>query len=120
MDKPFRFADRLQELMDLAGLNRSDVARICGINRSNITRYLNGEYEAKQDVVYTMATRLGVSPAWLMGYDVPMQEDSTPLRQNEKHALLIELFDTLPPASQDLIIAQLRGAAQARSARDDR
>ena len=74
MDKPFTFAQRLKMLLELKGVSRSELARLCGIDRSNVTRYLNGEYEAKQDVVYNIASKLNVSPAWLMGYDSPMTE----------------------------------------------
>ena len=73
MNKPFTFAERLHTLLALKGLNKSELANICGINKSNITRYMNGVYEAKQDVIYTMATKLNINPAWLMGYDVPIE-----------------------------------------------
>ena len=72
MNKPFTFADRLNTLLLQSNLTKSELAKLCGINKSNITRYLSGQYEAKQDVIYTMASKLNVNPAWLMGYDVPI------------------------------------------------
>lgn len=72
MDKKTLFADRLTSLMKIKSLSKSDVARICGINKSNITRYCDGSYQAKQDVIFSIALKLNVNPAWLMGYDVPM------------------------------------------------
>lgn len=78
MNKPYTFAQRLKMLIDQRGISRSELARICGISKSNVTRYINGEYEAKQDVVYRMASSLGVSEAWLMGHDVPMERTPAP------------------------------------------
>ena len=72
MKKQSNFAERLTLLMELRNITKSDIAKICGIDRSNITRYCNGEYQAKQDVIYKMAAKLNVNPAWLMGYDVPI------------------------------------------------
>ena len=73
VDKPIStFADRLNKLMEIRHLKKADLARLCGIDRSNITRYCQGSYEAKQDVVYSMAAKLNINPVWLMGYDVPM------------------------------------------------
>lgn len=77
MDKPFTFAQRLKTLLDKKGISRSELARTCEIDRSNITRYLNGEYEAKQDVVYRIASKLNINEAWLMGYDAPMMKYET-------------------------------------------
>ncbi len=67
MNQLSTFAERLKFVMDVKGLNNSSLAKICGINKSNITRYLSGEYEAKKDVVYRMAAKLNVDPQWLMG-----------------------------------------------------
>ena len=120
METPYKFSERLAYLMDQTGLSKSQIADICGINRSNITRYLNGEYEAKQDVIYALATHFNVSPAWLLGYDVPMQDEPNPLPLNEKHILLNLLFDKLSPESQDLIIAQLQGAVRNLQEKDAR
>lgn len=66
------FSSRLTDLMASKGLTKTDIARICNINKSNVTRYCNGEYVARAGVVYEMAAKLNVDPAWLMGYDVAM------------------------------------------------
>lgn len=70
--KTATFADRLNELLRVKGITKTELARRCDIDRSNITRYCKGEYEAKQDVVYKIASALMVNIPWLMGYDVPM------------------------------------------------
>lgn len=42
---------------------------------SLISRYIKGDWEGKQSAVYELAKALGVTEAWLMGYDVPMESD---------------------------------------------
>ena len=76
VDKPFTFAQRLQVLIKESGMTKSDLARVAEVDKANITRYLKGEYEAKQDVVYRIASRLHINAAWLMGYDVSMSEEA--------------------------------------------
>ena len=78
MNKPFTFAERLNALIEIKGYSKSGLAKLCGIDKFNITRYCKGEYEAKQDVIYEIASRLNVSPSWLMGYDVPMEPSLSP------------------------------------------
>lgn len=74
MSKPYSFADRLKQVMVDRNLTKSELAKTCGIDKANVTRYCRGDYEARQDVIYKMATALNIDAAWLMGYDVPMQK----------------------------------------------
>ena len=93
MNKPYTFAERLRTIMKERGLSNSAIAKLCDIDKSNITRYLSGTYEAKQDVVYRMASRLNINPAWLMGYDVPIEADSNviPSEDDDLSSYLEEL-----------------------------
>ena len=66
------FAERLAEAMRIREVSQTELHNRTGINKSSISTYLKGEYEAKQNKVYEIARALSVSPAWLMGYDVSM------------------------------------------------
>ena len=129
MEPVFTFADRLEQLKRLRGLTNTDLARICKIDKSNITRYCKGNYKAKQDVVYRMAEKLGIEEAWLMGYDVPMEKDPgadkkepTVLSAGEPNKDSIELFNMISMLSDDqrrMIIAQVQGILQFQKSQDD-
>ena len=69
--KVARTADRLREAMTETGKTQADIARITGLQRSAISRYLSGEYEPKALAVGKISRVLGVSEMWLFGYDVP-------------------------------------------------
>ena len=121
MNKPFTFAQRLKTLIELKGITKSDLARNCEINKSNITRYLNGEYEAKQDVIYRIARRYNVREAWLLGYDVPMKQDATikDLTLIEQHEEMNAILDNMPPELRTHAINLLKDLAQIAQHRDE-
>lgn len=72
------FAARLRELLDQTGLTQAEFSRATGISKSSITHYLKGDWEGKQDTVYSIAQKFNVTEAWLMGYDVPVKRQPFP------------------------------------------
>lgn len=71
MEKPATFAKRLRQVLDETGWSQTELAKRANVSKSSITRYLKGDWEAKQDVIYSIANVTGLNEAWLMGYDVP-------------------------------------------------
>lgn len=67
------FQNRLRAGLAQLTMTQSELAKLSGVSKSSISRYLSGAWEAKQDAVYMLAHALNVSEAWLMGYDVPME-----------------------------------------------
>ena len=78
MSKQATFAERIQQLLNIKGISKAELARQTGLSRSSITRYVKGDWEGKQDAVYNIAVAMDVSEAWLMGYDVPMDRVQPP------------------------------------------
>lgn len=70
-------ANRLKEAMrDKGDISQAELARRTNIDRSSISLYLSGKYSPKGDKLYSLAEALGVSSAWLAGFDAPKKEDS--------------------------------------------
>lgn len=65
-------AQRIRKAMDAAGKKQADLVRETGLDRGAISSYLSGKYEPKQKAIHKLSKALGVSEAWLLGYDVPM------------------------------------------------
>jgi transcriptional regulator with XRE-family HTH domain len=61
-----------------------DLAKETDITRGAISQYVNGKVKPKQDKIAKMATALRVSPTWLMGYDVAI-DDNGESRIDEKN-----------------------------------
>lgn len=64
--------ERIRELMSFYGINQTELCKRTGIQKSALSNYLNGDREPRQDQISLICDPFGVSPAWLMGYDVPM------------------------------------------------
>lgn len=65
--------DRIKELMDLYQINQTEFCRKTGIQKSALSNYLNGERTPRQDALKKIADAFSISPAWLLGYDVPIR-----------------------------------------------
>ena len=98
-DKVATFARRLREGLDVRGMTQAELAKRSGISRSSISRYIKGDWEGKQSAVYELAKALGVTEAWLMGYDVPM-ENGAPLAVPPG-------FDPLPEMESVPLVGQI-------------
>lgn len=104
---------RIEKALVIRKMNQSDLCKLAGVPKSSLSLYLREAYEPKQDKIYKMASALNVSEFWLMGYDVPMERESTPpitdreLTDNEK--TMLELFRSIPDSQQKVLIQMMRG-----------
>ena len=73
MEQNEDFNVRLKKALQVRGMSQAELSRKTNINEANISHYLKGTYEAKQDKVFLLSKALNVSPYWLMGLDVPME-----------------------------------------------
>lgn len=78
-------ATRLQELMKRRNLRQVDILELARpfcdkyevkLNKSDLSQYVSGKVEPGQDKLFILGRALGVSEAWLMGYDVPESRDA--------------------------------------------
>ncbi|MFQ6793868.1 MAG: helix-turn-helix domain-containing protein [Thomasclavelia sp.] len=100
------FAERLALAMSKKNFKQADLIKQTGINKGALSSYLNGRYEPKLNNIYLLSKALGVSEAWLMGYDVPMYDLSSSstiptwysikqLSSDEKHNNFVELIEKI-------------------------
>ncbi len=102
------FATRLKIALNQRGIKQSVLAYKCGVDQSTISNYLKGRYEPKNDMLVKLGTALGVDPAWLAGYDVPMNpaEQTTSIFDNlsEADKKLIKALNKLPENEKEIIV----------------
>lgn len=95
------FANRLRKALNDANLTQSQLAEKTKIDKSLISNYLSGNYNAKQDKLSLISNVLGVTETWLMGYDVPMYEfEDKSFNEDLKH--LSELDELLFSKAKEL------------------
>lgn len=94
--------DRLTEALNDHNMTPAELARRSGVDKGSISRYLSGKFEPKQSAVHSMAKALNVSPAWLLGYDVPPVPDYSVKDENGE---LVALIEKLSPSDKETLKA---------------
>lgn len=101
-----KFSSRLKKALSLKNMTQKDLRNKTGLGKSAVSQYVNGIITPKQDKLELLSEALGVSPAWLMGYDVPMYDMSAAtqipdwyswqsITNDEMHNNAVELIDKL-------------------------
>lgn len=118
--KKYTTAQRLKQIMDARNLRQVDVLEAAEpyckkynikLGKNALSQYLSGKVEPGQEKLTILGLALGVSEAWLMGYEVPMDRSITPTaNENSGHTkIYTELFELLTADQQALIINQIKG-----------
>ena len=115
--------NRLKEFMALHSLKQADIVAAaqpyCAsygvkLNRSDLSQYISGKTEPRQEKLLLLSEALNVDVAWLMGYDVPLHPLAQPqaavvgfdLRDAEREGLF-RLTD-----EEQALLAAFRGAEE--------
>jgi len=117
--KKFTTSQRLKQIMDIRQLRQVDILEAAEpfckkynvkLEKNALSQYVSGKVEPGQEKLTILGMALGVSEAWLMGYEVPM-ERYTPTAENGNGRTneFIELFGLLTTEQQALIVHQIKG-----------
>lgn len=110
---------RLRKALSMRNMRQSDLCEKTKIPKSAISHYLSGSFVPKQDRTFIIAQALDVNPAWLMGFDVPMEKQEVPAAKKgspdestltEGEKLMLELFRRIPEDRQPEALELLRVA----------
>ena len=74
------FQKRLHEAMLKRNVKAIELAEKTELTRCQISGYINGRCQPKNDKLYLISQALNVNPMWLMGFDVPINEDEADTR----------------------------------------
>ena len=120
-------AQRLREVMEKRKLRQVDVVEMAQpfcekygvkLNKNDLSQYLSGKVQPKQDKLTLLGLTLNVSEGWLMGFEVSPDratENAPDSGQTDGRVTeCMELFSLLSDAEKDLIIRQIRGILQTR------
>lgn len=102
--------ERLRLALLEANMRPIDLSERTGIPKSMLSYYLNGKTKPKADRIYLISKALGVSEAWLLGYDVPKNRTAeqkknddlvqviAKLRKDPEFFEVVSKLASLPPA----------------------
>lgn len=103
-------ANRLNEALAIRRMRPVDLSKASNISRGALSQYLSGKVIPKQDKISILANALMVSPAWLMGYDVDMQDNSCTLKKEKLYddsdfpSDLVNMFKKLDSKRQKKVV----------------
>ena len=108
-------AKRIRKALSIRNMTQSELCRRTKIATSAMSEYVKGLYDPKQDKIYIMAQALNVDPVWLMGFDVPMEEEQKKfsideLQLTEGEKALIKLLRRVPASEQPIVIEKILSA----------
>lgn len=109
MDVNYKIKERLNEALKVRGMTAAELAAKSGLNRSSVSRYLSGENIPRSPAIGKMAEALGVSPAWLLGYDLTMDGEEV---------TRVEL-DKLTEGNRARLLAYYQALLDAQKGEDD-
>lgn len=79
-----RFSKRLTQALDIKNIKAIDLAKAINVDRSTISLWKKDKTSPRQDKIYLSAKYMNVSPAWLMGADVPISDFDSAMNHNSK------------------------------------
>lgn len=105
-------AARLQQVMSERNLKQVDVISLSKVHqkelgvklgKSALSQYINGKSTPDQEKLVLLARTLGVSEAWLMGYDVPMTKEEQSTNAHDIDSIIDNamMFDGKPLTEDD-------------------
>lgn len=68
-------AKRLKLAMDNKNLTAKQLSDKSGVSEPSISQYVHGTFAPRNKTAAKLAKILQVNPMWLMGFDVPMEEN---------------------------------------------
>ena len=120
MEPKEKCSTRIAKALAIRGMKQYELCEKTKIPKSAISQYISGAFEPKQDRVFLISQALNVDPAWLMGFDVPMEKkDAQPTQQkssptepqlSEGEKVLLDLFNRVPKDQQQLVLQMIRAA----------
>lgn len=123
--KNYTTSQRLKQIMDARNMRQVDVLEAAEpyckkygvkLEKNALSQYVSGKVEPGQEKLTILGLALGVSEAWLMGYEVPMERTITPTADvgDGRTKEYVELFELLSAEQQSLVIHVIKGILSER------
>lgn len=106
-------SNRLKLVMQIKKWKQKDILDACdpycrkygvSLSKGLLSHYVTGRNSPSRDKIFILAKGLNVSEAWLMGYDVPMENSESDL---ENKNTVKRLMTYLNKAGEDKLIEYL-------------
>lgn len=98
-----KVGQRLKQARELRHITLEEAGNKVGVHKSTVLRWENGETEKiKLPILEALASYYDVNPVWLMGYDVPMENEASKKVNNDFRFASYDGIDTEGLDEQDI------------------
>lgn len=84
------FKERFNQALSIRNIKPVELSEKTGISESTISQYRSGYAKPKEDKLAVLSNVLSVNPVWLMGLNVPMDEEERARQIREQYTLPTE------------------------------
>lgn len=107
-------SQRLKYLMSERNLKQVDILNLSKpyqnefgikLSKSTLSQYVNGVQSPDQNRIYLLAKTFKVSEAWIMGYNVPMIDESLIKSEPSTKTILDNIFGKLEKPRQEKVVS---------------
>lgn len=100
-------SSKIKRLRAERGMTLEQVAKIVGVGKSTVRKWETGTIaNMRRDKIDKLATALGTTPAYLMGWNKTIPTEEPKLTDGEK--ALIDLFRQIPESKQSVVVEMIR------------
>lgn len=106
---------KIRQLRLEKNMTLEQVASVVGVGKSTVRKWETGMIaNMKRDKIALLATALGTTPAFLMGWNEETEKTNAPREPEltEGEAALLELFRRVPEDSQQMVLDMIRAAVK--------
>ena len=106
-------ARKIMILRKEKGLTLEQVAKFVGVGKSTVRKWETGIIaNMRRDKIAALATVLGTTPAYLMGWEEEETPDKLALTEGEQ--MVLDLFRRVPEEQQKIVLEMIRAALGTR------
>lgn len=85
------FKFRLREALEARQMKAVELSRLTEVPEGAISYYLSGKSQPKGDRLHKLSVALGVSEAWLLGYDIPMDRTQEQKKNDDLAKIVVQM-----------------------------
>jgi transcriptional regulator with XRE-family HTH domain len=102
------FSRKIKELRLAKEMTLEQVANIVGVGKSTVRKWETGMISNMgRDKIDSLAKALGVSPAYLMGWDDTAEPSRESVMLTPSEKALLEKFKQIPESKQEMLLQML-------------
>lgn len=102
------FSRKIKELRLAREMTLEQVANIVGVGKSTVRKWETGAISNMgRDKIDSLATALGVSPAYLMGWEEATETPQYTVSLSPAEKMLLDMFKQIPESKQETVLRMI-------------